>query len=92
MGVQKDEMCMFAAPAHNKKRPSGGGVIMRSDRSCVLHALRTKESKKDEGNKTKYAYLLRLRTKAEGGQAGSPRCIVSQFKIKSRIARACAQE
>ena len=27
-GVQKDEMCVFAAPAHNKKGPSGEGVIM----------------------------------------------------------------
>jgi hypothetical protein len=30
-GVQKDEMCVFTAPAHNKKGPSGEVVIMRSN-------------------------------------------------------------
>ena len=29
--TQKDEMCVFTAPAHNKKRPSGKVVIMRSN-------------------------------------------------------------
>ena len=71
-GVQKDEMCVFAAPAHNKKGPSGEGVTMHSDRSCVLTApAHKKEQQGGQGKKTKYAYLPRLRTKSEGGQAGS---------------------
>ena len=37
-GVQKDEMCVFTAPAHNKKRPSGKVVIMRSN--IIWHKLR----------------------------------------------------
>ena len=30
-GWQKDEICVFTAPAHNKKGPSGEVVIMRSN-------------------------------------------------------------
>ena len=50
-GVQKDEMCVFAAPAHNKKRPSGEGVIMHSDRSCVLTAPAHKKEQQGAGQK-----------------------------------------
>ena len=37
-GVQKVELCVFTAPAHNKKRPSGKVVIMRSN--LIWHKLR----------------------------------------------------
>ena len=50
-GVQKDEMCVFAAPAHNKKGPSGEGVIMHSDGSCVLTAPAHKKEQQGAGQK-----------------------------------------
>ena len=50
-GVQKDEMCIFAAPAHNKKGPSGEGVIKHSDRSCVLTAPAHKKEQQGAGQK-----------------------------------------
>ena len=53
--------------------------------------LRTKESNRGQGKKTNCAYLPRLCTKNEGGQAGSRRRVLTQFNIKSRIHRACAQ-
>ena len=49
-GVQKDEMCVFTAPAHNKKRPSGKVVIMRSN--IIWHKLRMNRAcaqKKEQG-------------------------------------------
>ena len=41
-GVQKDEMCVFIAPAHNKKRPSGKVVIMRFN--IIWHKLRMRRA------------------------------------------------
>jgi len=43
-GVQKDEMGIFAAPAHNKNE----GVIKRSDRSCVFTAPAHKREQQGE--------------------------------------------
>ena len=51
MGVQKDEMCVFATPAHNKKGPSGEGVTMHSNRSCVLTAPAHKKAQQGAGQK-----------------------------------------
>ena len=50
-GVQKNEMCVFAAPARNKKGPLGEGVIMHSDRSCVLTAPAHKKEQQGAGQK-----------------------------------------
>ena len=50
-GVPKDEMCVLAAPAHNKKGPSGEGVIMHSDRSCILTAPAHKKEQQGAGQK-----------------------------------------
>ena len=70
--AQKDEMCVFTAPAHNKKRPSGKVVIMRSN--TIWHKLRISAPahKKETGVSPKRRNVRIHRTCAQKQGADRP--------------------
>jgi len=74
-GVQKDDMCVFAAPAHNEKGPSGEVLIMRSDISCGLTAPAHEREQQGGGQKAEICVFNAPAHKRRGatGQVASMR-------------------